>query len=83
MKYYVHKVYFFKNGKMIVSYKRYFFRLYYAIYDDYLKLDSDFNMNVNCFVDYTFMTDLQTEQFFLTLDKKNYRPLSTGENNET
>lgn len=76
MKHYAHKVYFFRNGKMIVLYKLYFFKQYFMIYDDYLKLDLDFKLDASRFIDYTFMSELQTEQFFLTLNKSNYRDVA-------
>lgn len=75
MKHYAHKVYFFKNSQIIVLYKLYFFKTYFMIYDDFLKLDSDFKLDASTFVDYTFMTDLQTEHFFSTLDKANFRTI--------
>ena len=75
MKHYAHKVYFFKNSQIIVLYKLYFFKTYFMIYDDFLKLNSDFKLDASTFVDYTFMTDLQTEQFFSTLDKTNFRTI--------
>lgn len=76
MKNYAHKVYFFRNGKMIVLYKLYFFKTYFVVYDDFLKLDSDFKLDASRFVDFTYMTDLQTEQFFSTLDHSNSRPIN-------
>ena len=44
MKHYAHKVYFFKNSQIIVLYKLYFFKTYFMIYDDFLKLNSDFKL---------------------------------------
>lgn len=75
MKHYAHKIYFFKNGQMIVLYKLYFFKTYYVVYDDYLKMDSDFKLDASRFVDFTYMSDLQTEQFFKTLNKSNLRSI--------
>ena len=75
MKHNANKVYFFNNGKMIVLYKLYFFKTYYVIYDDYSKMDSEFKLDASMFVDFTYMNELQTEQFFLTLDNSNYRDL--------
>lgn len=73
MRHYAHKVYFFRNSQIIVLYKLYFFKTYFMIYDDFLKLDSDFKLDASRFVDFTYMTDLQTEQFFSTLNKNNFR----------
>ncbi len=77
LKYHAHQVYFFRNDKIIVLYKMYFFWTYFASYDDYLSANRDFQMDASRFVDFTYMTDLQTEQFFQTLQTKNFRPIKS------
>lgn len=73
MKHFADKVYFLKNDQIIVIYKLYFFKTYFMIFDNYLSLDNLFKLDVSRFVDMTYLTDEQTQQFFSSLDKTNLR----------
>jgi hypothetical protein len=53
MKHLADKVYFFKNDQIIVTYKLYFFKTYFMIFDNYLSLDDCFKVDVSRFVDMT------------------------------
>lgn len=75
MNHFAEKVYFFKNDKIIVTYKLYFFKRYFMIFDNYLSLDNCFKNDVSTFVDMTYLTEEQTQQFFSNLDKTNFRTI--------
>jgi hypothetical protein len=73
MKHFADKVYFFRNDQIIVTYKLYFFKTYFMIFDNYSSLDSLFKLDSSRFVDMTYLTQEQTDQFFSSLDKTNLR----------
>ena len=69
MKHFADKVYFFKDNQIIVTYKLYFFKTYFMIFDNYSSLDSLFKLDASRFVDMTYLTEQQTFDFFSLLDK--------------
>jgi hypothetical protein len=75
MKHFADKVYFFKNDLIIVTYKLYFLKTYFMIFDNYLSLLSSFKVDVSRFVDMTYLTEQQTDQFFSNLDKTYLREI--------
>jgi hypothetical protein len=75
MKHFADKVYFFKNDRIIVTYKLYFLKTYFMIFDSYLSLEYFFKVDVSRFVDMTYLTEQQTDQFFSNLDKTNFRKI--------
>ena len=73
MKHFADKVYFFRNDQIIVTYKLYFFKTYFMIFDNYSSLDSLFKLDASRFVDMTYLTEQQTFDFFSSLDKSYLR----------
>ncbi|WP_180041792.1 MULTISPECIES: hypothetical protein [unclassified Acinetobacter] len=73
MKHHAHKVYFFKNEKILVLYKVYFFKTYFCIYENFLDFDRDFNSDASRYVDFTYLSNQQTEDFFSSLNMANYK----------
>lgn len=75
MKHFAHKVYFFKNDKIVVLYKVYFLKTYFCIYDNYLDFERNFKSDASSFVDFTYLSNEQTDHFFSTLDMSNFRKI--------
>jgi len=73
MKHIAHKVFFFSNDKIIVLYKVYFFKTYFCIYENFLDFDRDFKSDASRYVDFTYLSDQQTQDFFSTLDMSNFK----------
>lgn len=73
LKHLADRIYFFCDGRIIVTYKLYFFRTYFMVFDGYSSLESFFKVDISRFVDMTYLTVDQTNDFFSSLDKSNFR----------